>query len=924
MRPIEATEVKSLCDARKVSSDPGAACALAFSGGGIRSAAVSIGLLQCLARHGVLRKLHYISAVSGGGYALGWLTAWIARAGFDNVETALAPTPIPPLGRFLEPDPLHFLRRYASYLIPRSGLTSGDTLAAIGIYLRNLLLLQTMLIAAVMAVMALLQMTAPSIFWQSPGIAAMPPWRWMTFFIVFILGLVCWTALNLLARMPDPNEKIWKKEAALRYVCAMAARISGFLLAIVCWISLPGFVSSAPSPLLLHFCPVDWAAHPGCALFLCVATWAAALLSAAHLAANIVIRNLKGAEQLFGVNPRIRLIAWLLAMAGGSSLLGLFAVGFQRWLALANEPRMDYAVLGLPAVFLAGTLASFVYIGLFGNALPDAKREWLGRLAGYFLLFGATAGIVLAIALRGPAVICWIRQGHVLKLLVPGGWLFTTVGGVLTARSRSTGASPAKQSSNSMLEWLVTLAPPIFLLGLMLLVSWGTYSLATRLSDSPQFLSSNVFVSSPEAHCTLLSLCVFAGTAAVVAFLLGARLSANEFSQHLFYRNRLVRAFLGASHVTPPRRPDSFTGFALDDDHYFGNIRSNDSLQKAKVELANAAETTNSTPPEELPDWKPFSGPYPLWCCALNLTTGEDLAWQQRKAASFIYSPLFCGWDRFTKGEPAASPAYRAVAPCTASGFGNGPGYGGRGGAPLLGTAMAASGAAISPNWGFHTKPAIAALLAVFNVRIGWWTGNPARESYFKSYSPGAFYFIHELMGSASANDAYLYLSDGGHFENLGVYELVRRRVPCIIACDADADPNYTFGDLANCVERCRVDFGVQIVFRSPLQNIKPDPKTDLSKTHFALASVVYPDGTEGLLLYIKSSLIGDEPANVLGQRAISSKFPHDDTLNQFFNENGFEAYRSLGESMGNSVFYGYSNSGRPLKEFLHDRLTSS
>src|SRR5215472_17223346 len=130
---------------------------LAFSGGGIRSACVALGVIQSLAQARILRQVHYISGISGGGYTLAWLTGWIHRAAkagpagqgqaLAAVEEQLAhnsdsgiredvATP-PEYRHHVEPFPLHYLRRYSSYLTPRAGLLSGDTLAMISIYLRN-------------------------------------------------------------------------------------------------------------------------------------------------------------------------------------------------------------------------------------------------------------------------------------------------------------------------------------------------------------------------------------------------------------------------------------------------------------------------------------------------------------------------------------------------------------------------------------------------------------------------------------------------------------------------------------------------------------------------------------------------------------------------------------------------------------------
>ena len=148
---------------------------VAFSGGGIRSASVNLGLIQALARSGFLRQAHYISGVSGGGYILGWLTGWTARVGFDKVESQLSADSASPgldlparagFRRYLEPNPIHFLRRYVSFLVPRSGISSGDTLAAAAMYLRNLLLNQALLAATLLGIFALLQMAAPALIWR--------------------------------------------------------------------------------------------------------------------------------------------------------------------------------------------------------------------------------------------------------------------------------------------------------------------------------------------------------------------------------------------------------------------------------------------------------------------------------------------------------------------------------------------------------------------------------------------------------------------------------------------------------------------------------------------------------------------------------------------------------------------------------------
>lgn len=355
--------------------------------------------------------------------------------------------------------------------------------------------------------------------------------------------------------------------------------------------------------------------------------------------------------------------------------------------------------------------------------------------------------------------------------------------------------------------------------------------------------------------------------AAAIASSLILFVDVNEFSMHLFYRNRLVRAYLGASNIR--RNPHPFTGFAADDD-----IRLSD------LDPASPAKD----------DLEPYAGPYPLVCTALNLVAGDDLAWQQRKATSFVYSPRFCGYDHLQKNTSPGlyEQGYRRTVQ-----FSDPEG-------PHLGTAMAASGAAASPNMGYHSSPAVAALMTFFDIRLGWWVGNPRDPKTWQSYGPAPYYLLNELFSKTDDESHYLYLSDGGHFENLAVYELVRRRLKLIIAFDGDADGDYKFGDLGGLIEKCRRDLGADIDIS--VKGISPAGDPRFSPTHFAIGRISYRELTpnlpedHGWLIYIKSSLCGNEPEDVLAYQRSRQVFPHDPTADQFFTESQFESYRALGK----------------------------
>jgi hypothetical protein len=358
--------------------------------------------------------------------------------------------------------------------------------------------------------------------------------------------------------------------------------------------------------------------------------------------------------------------------------------------------------------------------------------------------------------------------------------------------------------------------------------------------------------------------------------LLALRVDLNEFSMHYLYRNRLVRCYLGASHRE--RVPNPFTGFDVNDDIHLAEM------------------TTENF----------YDGPMPIFGAALNLVHGKDLAWQERKAESFVMTPLSCGFDVWF--ERSSRPGQYEESKLNNCGFRPTDQFAYPEGL-YLGTAMAISGAAASPNMGYHSSPALAFLMTVFNVRLGWWVGNPRRSDRWKNAGPffGLGYLLIELFGATDDTGGYVYLSDGGHFENLGLYELVKRRCRFIIASDADADQGLAFGDLASAIRKCRSDMGIEIKVRT--DRIVASGTPPFSKWHCAIADILYEgsdhDAKNGVLLYIKASLTSDESADILNYKSQYPNFPHQTTADQWFTESQFESYRALGEHVISSAFHG-------------------
>jgi hypothetical protein len=189
----------------------------------------------------------------------------------------------------------------------------------------------------------------------------------------------------------------------------------------------------------------------------------------------------------------------------------------------------------------------------------------------------------------------------------------------------------------------------------------------------------------------------------------------------------------------------------------------------------------------------------------------------------------------------------------------------------------------------------------LFNVRLGAWKGNPGAEgnkAYWRKGPEWSFLpLIREALGMTSDDHPYVYLSDGGHFDNLGLYEMIRRRCSLIVVSDAGCDPHCRFEDLGNALRKISIDLKTRIIFSD--MALRERIKAEKSTPAWAVAEIRFKgEASEprALLLYIKPSFRGDEPAEVQAYALAHEDFPHESTANQWFGEAQFEAYRALGE----------------------------
>jgi hypothetical protein len=353
---------------------------------------------------------------------------------------------------------------------------------------------------------------------------------------------------------------------------------------------------------------------------------------------------------------------------------------------------------------------------------------------------------------------------------------------------------------------------------------------------------------------------------ALILTVMGFFLNWNYASLHRFYRNHLSKAYLQTNNI--------------DDDGMIVSLRNDDRLLLSEACAGHRA-------------------PYHLIQTTLNLQGTSDPRQEGRKADFFLLSPRYCG-SQTTEFIPTEIFERNEMS---------------------LGSALAISGAAVSPQKGQSTSSMTSFLMTMLNLRMGYWVLNPtfladapppparlsrrtALRAFVGRFWP--FLALADLFRWGSEKWAYVMLSDGGHHENLGLYALLERKCLYIVVSDAGADPKFAFEDLGNVIRKARIDLGVEIDIN--VAKIKPDPVTGRSGAHAVIGKIHYPgdhanNPIVGTLVYIKASVMRCEPPDILHYKDSHPAFPHEPTSDQFFDEAQFESYRKLGHHIAAVLF---------------------
>ncbi|MEO8158090.1 MAG: hypothetical protein ABI648_09865 [Betaproteobacteria bacterium] len=851
---VLAGERKLILEESKQSQAEGGFLGLALSGGGIRSATFNLGVLQGLAERGLLSRLDYLSTVSGGGYIGSWLSALIQRDGdgIAGVEKTLDPRNAADKGG-TEAAPVGWLRRFSNYLTPRAGLLSTDSLAGVATYVRNLLLMQSLIVGVFAAVLVLPR--------QLP---------WLAGLRIVQSPLLCIVALSVAAIFLNLNLSRALIEG--REAPPWFARQSFVLALIVAPLILAAWLAS----VLLLRSRADGAGELA-KLVEAGLTFGAVWVVAWALVEFVIVRSVRTTLR---EGQRRLLVVFLSLLVAVVVSIEVLCLVREALLAHADSAALPWhwMVWGVPVMLVVFGLGSILLIGLVGREFAEEEREWWSRLGAWLIAGGLGWFVLCAASIYGPFAILR-AQAWAEGLSVA--WVVSTLGGVLLGKSKATGG----HGTSKWLNLATEVAPYVFVAGLLLALSFGIHvglvewfgtGNAGRASGELPLLAAPTFVQYAQELNVVLQarpstwLPVLLPLALIL--LLIARLDINLFSFHMFYRNRLVRCYLGASNRA--RNPHPFTGFD----------------PKDNIKLA------------DLP-----ARPFHIVNTAINLTKVNNLAWQERKAASFVLTRAYCGYRLQSTGpNDPGTLGYQPTAQYLDSR-----------GWLSLGQALTISGAAVSPNQGYHSSKAVAFLLTVFNVRLGWWMQNPAQPGAWATPGPffGLKYLLYEVLGLASEDTKFVYLSDGGHFENLGIYELVRRKCRFIIAIDAGMDPKFGFEDLGNAVRKCQVDFGVRIDIDTKAS--VPIQGSGKSLYHCGVGRIHYEEADRnaisGFLLYIKPSLTGNEPVDIMQYAAVHPEFPHQSTTDQWFDESQFEAYRKLGHYIVTTVIEKQTDTVKPI-----------
>jgi hypothetical protein len=787
------------------------AVGLSLSGGGVRSAAVSLGVLQALNHHGALRNIDYLSSVSGGGYMASALTATMTKAGGDFVfGNKPATGNAPRAAEISDTAAVGHIRNYSNYLIPHG---FRDVLTGVAIVVRGL-------VANLGTVLPFLLFAAALAIWSNPDRQS------LTKPDVFGISL---------------EEYLPVENFGLTLVASLVGLILFFIWALYRSVLLPDHFSE------FHTRLPRWAA--GFLIFL-------AFVFFCELQPFLI----EGMFKISDARPDLEsgivlalITSWIKTFAALLAPIGTVVLLFRQQLADMLKTSAN---------------SSF---GARGRALFAQVLIWLAAAALPFFIWVAFLylsywGIINSPHNPDAVAACPERTISTTVKIEGQGLNYSTE---MKGKIQPAAGEPCPGSASTAKKVDETSHTPPWLL--------------TTANTTAAYTGANWLNRLRIGHGIERPMAWFYFVLGVGLFVVAWPLKPNANSLHRLYRDRLSKAFLFDPTLKPQSKP---------------------ATDEASVDQGRDFAELDTF---KLSDLSAASAPYHLVNAALNIQGSDYANRRGRNADFFVFSKKWIGSEATGY---AATDEFEKAAPEID-----------------LATAMAISGAAASSNMGANSIRPLAPTLAILNVRLGYWMKNPAffsgsgavaqdgekKDGSIKHRSSA--FLWSEITGRLYENAREIYLTDGGHIENLGIYELLRRRCRVIVAVDAEADPSMHFPSLITLQRYARIDLGIRI--NLPWQPIQKstlaltqrskDPQAPKSARgpHIAIGTIDYGGGNTGYLVYLKSSLTGDENDYVRDYARRYDRFPHETTGDQFFSEEQFEVYRALGFHIAHGLLSG-------------------
>ena len=407
----------------------------------------------------------------------------------------------------------------------------------------------------------------------------------------------------------------------------------------------------------------------------------------------------------------------------------------------------------------------------------------------------------------------------------------------------------ATRHKGLLLNLGATIAGPLLVLaGVVILAYWGAAYLPSRSGPGRWEVISWV-------------------AAVVVLIVLWFRADVTAWSLYPMYRNRLS------------------AGFVLQ-----RTKRVGDQPSPTAVGDQDASERPYETP-YRLSECQPDDFPEVIICAAANISNYGATP-SGAHVTSFTFSSKQIGGPLV--GAQPTDAYEKALGDMAQSRF------------TTLPTAMAISGAAFSPSMGRMTRAPYRFFMALANLRLGVWVPNPRQLDVFRERSafhqvlPRPQYFLREMVGLNNLDAPFLYVTDGGHYDNLGLVELLRRKCKTIWCIDASGDQVNTFDTLGGALQTAEGELQISVEIH-PEADMAPTAAKPASgpwyvKAPYCRGTITYPDGQVGTLVVVKAGVPTNAPWSVTSFADQNPKFPCDPTLDQLYDADRFDAYRELGE----------------------------